>query len=94
MDNLRLKWILGITLVLLLIPFIGTLISDQVNWGFFDFIIMGAMLIVLGLTINLVSIYVSRSKYKVLMITGSLACFLLLWAEMAVGIFGSFLAGS
>ena len=46
-------------LFLLLIPLIGTFISDEINWSLFDFIVIGFGLIFLGTAINFV---VKREK--------------------------------
>jgi len=81
-------------LFLLLIPLIGMTITDEINWSAFDFIIMGSLLIALSIGINLVSTSVKNLKNRFLYIGILVLIFMLIWAELAVGIFGTPLAGS
>ncbi|TVZ59894.1 hypothetical protein NA63_2436 [Flavobacteriaceae bacterium MAR_2010_105] len=94
MKNKRLSIILLAVPALLLIPFIAMQFSDEVAWSGFDFVVMGILLLVTGLLCELVLRKVTKTNHRILMCLGILLLFLLLWAEMAVGIFGSPLAGS
>ena len=82
-----------IALSLLFIPFVAMQFTDNVQWTYGDFIIMGCMLTVYMLTINFApnSLY-GVKKSLLILILGLL--FLLFWAELAVGIFSSPFAGS
>jgi hypothetical protein len=81
-------------LFLLLIPLIGMTITDEINWSPFDFFTMGSLLILLGIGINLVSSRVKNLKYRVLYIGVIVIIFMLIWAELAVGLFETPIAGS
>ena len=81
-------------LFLLLIPLIGMTITDEINWSPFDFFTMGSLLILLGIGINLVSSRVKNLKYRVLYIGVIVIIFMLIWAELAVGLFGTPIAVS
>ena len=81
-------------LFLLLIPLIGMTSTDEINWSPFDFFTMGSLLILLGIGINLVSSRVKNLKYRVLYIGVIVIIFMLIWAELAVGLFGTPIAGS
>ena len=81
-------------LFLLVIPIIGTLVSDAVNWSLFDFLVMGLLLLVLGFGIHIVRSKISSRSLQILSVGLLIVVFLLLWAELAVGVFGSPLAGS
>ena len=81
-------------LFLLLIPLIGMAITDEINWSAFDFIIMGSLLIALSIGINLVSTRVKNLKNRFLYIGILVLIFMLIWAELAVCVFGTPLAGS
>ena len=80
--------------VLLLIPFAGNLISPQVEWDINDFLVMGTLLLAAGLSLEFILRKVSNQTTRTLVIILLVLAFLLLWAEMAVGIFGSPLAGN
>ncbi|NVJ89713.1 MAG: hypothetical protein HWD82_09795 [Flavobacteriaceae bacterium] len=81
-------------LFLLLIPLIGMTITDEINWSPFDFIIMGSQLIFFSIGINFVSNRTKNLKNRVLYIGILVIMFMLIWAELAVGLFGTPFAGS
>jgi hypothetical protein len=81
-------------LFLLLIPLIGMTITDEINWSLFDFIIMGSLLIFLSIGINFVSNRTKNLKNRDLYIGILVLIFTFIWAELAVGIFGTLFAGS
>jgi hypothetical protein len=90
--NRRLKFVLSAN-ALLLVPFTAMLFTAQVNWSFFDFVVMGLMLSILALSIEWAT-RKFRGRNAWILIAGALLIFVLLWAEMAVGLFGSPIAGS
>ena len=92
--NERLAAIVLGALSLLLVPLIAMQFTKEVNWDAFDFIVMGFLLTVFGLLIELVLRLVKTTLQRVLFCGGVLIIFFLIWAELAVGIFGSPLAGS
>ena len=81
-------------LFLLLIPLIGMIFTDEINWSLFDFIIMGFLLIGLGFGIHFVSTRTKSLKVRIVYILIVCLVFMLIWAELAVGIFGTPFAGS
>ena len=80
-------------LLLLLIPFIGTLFSSDVNWDIFDFIVMGCLLILFGTGLRLVRTKTRSSKTRILGIFLLTLLFLAVWVELAVGVFSSCFSG-
>lgn len=88
------KWGVFSPLLLLLLPLIGMFVSNEVNWNFFDFIIMGILILSFSFGIKQVLKTIKNTKYRILIIGLILILFLLTWAELAVGIFDSPLAGS
>ena len=81
-------------LLLLLIPLTAMQFSSEVNWSLFDFVIMGVILLALGFSIRFIRNKKSVLKYPLLMIIAVVVLFFIIWAELAVGIFGSPIAGS
>lgn len=79
---------------LLCIPLIAMQFTDQVNWSFFDFLIMGVLLFLTGMIINLIVIKVQHIRSRILYVAVIVVLFLLTWAELTVGIFGTPFAGS
>ncbi|MGH1434299.1 MAG: hypothetical protein ACRBG0_07555 [Lewinella sp.] len=80
--------------LLLLIPLVAMQFSAEVQWGLLDFMVAGFLLLTAGLTIELVLRKVTEPRQRVLLCLAILAVFLLVWAELAVGIFGTALSGS
>lgn len=94
MTNKRLLIIMTIAAILLSIPFLGMQFTDEVNWDIKDFTIMGILLFGTGLLCELVFRVVKSFHNRVILCGAILIIFFLIWAELAVGIFGSPLAGS
>ena len=94
MKNKRLKNILLIVGSLLLIPLIAMQFTHEVNWTALDFVIAGALLLVTGLIFDLVMRKVKNTKYRIAILIIVLLVFFLIWAELAVGIFGTPFSGS
>ena len=94
MKNKRLKIILTAVPILLLIPFIAMQFTDEVVWTSLDFVVMGILLLSTGLLCELVLRKVTKMKYRIVLCIAILVGFLILWAELAVGIFGTPFAGN
>lgn len=86
--------ILSIVIGLLLIPFIAMQFTTEVDWGTMDFIIMGFLLFGTASLIEFVLRKVSSIQYRILISGLILIALFLIWAELAVGIFGTPFAGS
>ena len=68
-------------------------ISDEVQWSVFDFLIMSGLLISFALIGNYIfATFNDQKRTWLLYILGLV--FLLIWAELAVGIFNSPVAGN
>ena len=94
MKNKKLKLILLIVGSLLLIPLIAMQFTDEVNWTPLDFVIAGVLLLVTGLIFDLVIRKVKNIKYRIAILIILLLGLFLIWAELAVGIFGTPFNGS
>ena len=88
------KWSVFSPLFLLLFPLVGTLVSNEVNWSFFDFIVMGILILSMSFGIKQVVMTTKNTNYRVLIIGMILLVFILVWVELAVGIFDTPFAGN
>ena len=92
--NKRIIVILLAVPTLLLIPLIAMQFSDEVNWSLFDFLVMGVLLSGTGLFIELALRKVPKLNNRIALVAFIVVVFLLIWAELAVGIFGTPFAGN
>ena len=92
--NKRLTGILLTVAILLLIPLIAMQFTNEVDWKLLDFVIMGILLLGTGLTCELVLRKVKKFDLRIALCAAILVAMLLVWAELAVGIFGTPFAGS
>lgn len=81
-------------LLLLIIPLIGMNFTNDIDWDLSDFIVAGLILLIFSLTANFIVLRISNRNRRVFFITILLILFMLVWAELAVGIFGTPFAGS
>lgn len=81
------------TALILMVPLVAMQFTDEVQWELTDFIIIGALLIGAGLLFELI---VAKVDVKYRIVVGALIAMavLLIWAELAVGIFGTPFGGS
>ncbi|MCT2408141.1 hypothetical protein NZD88_11370 [Chryseobacterium antibioticum] len=86
--------IYALPLVLLCIPLVGNIISKEVNWSATDFLIAGVLLFSTTFLINLVRHKIKKQSHRILICVFVLIVLALIWAELAVGIFGSPFAGN
>ena len=68
--------------------------TNEVDWTLADFVIMGISLSGTGLLCELVMRKISNIKYRVIICGAILFLLFLIWAELAVGLFGTPFAGS
>jgi peptidoglycan/LPS O-acetylase OafA/YrhL len=94
MKNKRLTSIVLTVALLLLIPFIGMQFTDEVNWTLPDFVAAAVLLLSTGLMCELVIRKVKKIPHRIAICVTLVAAFLLIWAELAVGIFGTPFAGT
>jgi len=66
-------------------------ITDEINWSPLDFIIMGFLLTILGAGINFVINYTKNFENRTLYIGILVLIFLLIWAQLSVGIFDTYI---
>lgn len=84
------RWRVGlwsVAALLLIVPVVATRFTDAMRWGAEDVLVLGAMLLVAG---GAVEITVRASRRRAVVVGAVLlvgAAFLLVWAELAVGVF-------
>lgn len=81
-----LLWVAVATGSILLIPAIAMQFTSEVNWDVADFVVMGLLLFGTGSLLLMVSRRASR-KQRLVISALVIAAFLLVWAELAVGVF-------
>jgi hypothetical protein len=93
-QNKRLIGIVLTVAILLLMPLIAMQFTDEVDWSPFDFAVMGILLLGTGLLCELVLRNVKSLKHRLIICAVILIVFFFIWAELAVGIFGTPFAGN
>ncbi|HAY3545039.1 hypothetical protein [Elizabethkingia anophelis] len=86
--------IYSVAALLLIVPLIGMQFSKEIKWSLLDFIIAGFLLFTTGFTIDLIMRRVKTKAFQFICIAFVLIVLFLTWAELAVGIFGTPLAGN
>lgn len=94
LHNKRLAGIMLTAASLLLVPLIAMQFTNEVKWGPFDFLVAAVLLFGTGLLCEWMLRKVKKTPYRIAILAGLLIALLLIWAELAVGIFGTPLAGS
>lgn len=93
-QNLRIAGIFVVTALLLLIPYIAMQFTSEVNWKPMDFVAAGVLLLSAGFACEMILRLVKGTGTRIAALALVLLVLLLVWAELAVGIFGTPLAGS
>lgn len=93
-QNKRLVLTIIGTLLPLLIPLVAMQFTNEVNWQLNDFLIAGVLLLGTSLMIELILRKVRTKKNRILFSIVVLIVLILIWLELAVGIFGTPMAGS
>lgn len=85
--------IAAVTILILMIPLVSMWPLDEFDWSFSDFVIAGFLIFGTGLALDWVVRKVDK-KRRLLAVLVIIFLFVLIWAELAVGIFNSPIAGS
>lgn len=78
-----------VTFSILLIPLVAMLLTDEVVWTLTDFIVAGILIFGTGFTYKLITLNKSNNFYKSAAGLALGTPFVLVWANLAVGIIGS-----
>ena len=91
------KRLLGIVVgigLLLIVPVLGNRYIDGFDWKWLDFVIAAFLLLSTGLACEFVLRKVKRLEYRLALVGVILFALFVVWAELAVGLIGTPLAGS
>ncbi len=86
--------IVAVMLCLLLLPLLAMQFTDEVKWNITDFIIAGIFLCSTGCIYKYVIKKITHKNYRFFITIIFITLSLLVWGELAVGIFGTSWAGS
>ena len=93
-QNKRLMGIILAIAFLLLIPFSAMQFTNEVKWSLFDFIVAGVLMLATALAIEFVLRRVKKMEYRIVLCLVILVGFVLIWLELAVGLFGTPIGGN
>lgn len=93
-QNKRVTYIMLAVVPILGIPIIAMQFTNEVAWTTSDFVMMGGLLLGTGFLCEITLRKIKRKVYKPVIIAIFLIALFLIWAELAVGIFGTPFAGS
>jgi len=89
------KIILILIFLLLCIPKVEMMDGNSnVNWSVFDFIVAFILLAIVGFSLEWIFRKIQSKRRKIILAVILLLFFILLWGELAVGIFGSPIGGN
>ncbi len=77
------------TALILSVPLIAQQFTAEVNWSVTDFLVMGVLIFSTGLSYVLITRYVTNIVYKAAIVMALGSTFLMIWANLAVGLIGS-----
>ncbi|WP_293783035.1 hypothetical protein [uncultured Pedobacter sp.] len=90
----RIAIIVGITAFILSIPLIAMQFTNEVDWTLSDFLTAGILLLSTGFATELVIRNLKTGTLRTIILLVILLMLFLIWAELAVGVFGTPFAGS
>jgi dipeptide/tripeptide permease len=94
MINSRFKKLLISSTVILTIPILGKLYTDDFQWALPDFIIGAILLYGTSFMIDVILRKVQKKSHKIALNGLILLVLLCIWAELAVGLIGTPFAGN
>jgi hypothetical protein len=90
----RRKMIICSIAVIMSLPIVGAMVSQEVEWSLFDFMIALFLLSAFGLAIELIFQRVPAIRWRRFALAILLLLLVLIWGELAVGLIGSPCAGN
>lgn len=90
----KITMVLLVTAAILLVPFVAMQFTGEVNWTLSDFVIAGVLLAGTGLAYVLTTMKMSNARSRTVIGVVLAVALALVWAELAVGVFGTPFAGT
>ena len=81
-------------LLLLSVPLITMQFSEDINWNLSDFLVAAVLLFGAIFSLEIVLKYFKKNPQRIILVAIVLILLILIWMELAVGIFGTPLAGN
>lgn len=78
-----------ISALFMLIPFTASLLSDEMDWSLFDYILIWTLLFLTGLTYSFITRNSKDAVYRLAVGLAVVSGLMLTWANVAVGLIGS-----
>ena len=94
MENKRGIGIILTVVFLLLIPLVAMQFTNEVNWTLSDFAVAAVLLLGTGLVCEFVMRKIKKTNHRIIFCGVIMVALLLIWIELAVGLFGTEFAGS
>ncbi len=85
---------LFVLLIILALPLVAMQFTSAVKWNFFDFLMAGLLLSLSYFVGKFIFVRVKNWPLKIAVLIVLFLILLMIWAELEVGIFDSFFAGS
>lgn len=76
-----------VTLALLSVPLVAMNFTEEVNWGFEDFLAAGGLLFAAGMAYSLAARHVRSTVHRIFVAALVLVALAAVWAQLAVGLF-------
>jgi len=84
----------GITGLVLCVPLLAMQFTSEVNWNLADFVVFGILVFCFSIAYKFLMGKFRSRTHRIIVGTVIIVIFLLVWAELGVGIFGTPWAGS
>lgn len=92
-QNKRISIILLVVALILLAPLIAMQFTNEVNWTFLDFAVAAGLLLGTALICEMALRKIKKTKNRIAICIILFLALLLIWAELAVGVFGTVFTG-
>lgn len=79
--------------LMMCVPLMAMYFTEEVRWGVGDFVLAGSLLFATALSVYYIIVTIKGRLLRRVLIIGVIMLLIIIWLELAVGIFGSPFAG-